>query len=340
MRSASRPSPTARAPEVDGPTLARDTVVVGAGVVGLTAALTLQGGGRDVAIVAAQPPQRTTSRVAAAVWFPTRVGPRDRVLGWGATTFASMAAIAADHPTAGVRMQRTRNLYREPPARPWWADAVDHLDAADPRDLPAGYRYGLEFTVPLAVMPVYLAWLTQRFEDAGGRIHRRRLEGLGELVGAAPELVDCAGLGARELVADPAVHLIRGQVVHVTDPGLEVSLRDEHHPEGPTYVHPRGGDCILGGTTDVDVWGITPDPTTAASILGRCIALAPALTDARVLEHVVGLRPGRTTVRLEREPDAPAGTAIVHDYGHGGAGVTLAWGCADEVARLLGGPRT
>lgn len=319
--------------------LAGDTVVVGAGVVGLTVALTLQAGGRDVAIVAAQPPQRTTSRLAAAVWFPTRVGPRDRVLGWGATTFARLSEIAVQHPAAGVRMRRTRNLYREPPARPWWADAVDHISAADPRDLPPGYDHGLEFTAPHAVMPVHLAWLARRFETSGGRIHGRRLEGLGELVGTAPELVDCAGLGARELVDDPAVHPIRGQIVRVTDPGLEVSLRDEHHPQGPTYVHPRGEDCILGGTTDDDVWDTTPDPATAAAILRRCTTLAPELADARVLEHVVGLRPGRATVRLEREPDAPAGTTIVHDYGHGGAGVTIAWGCAVEVERLLGGAR-
>jgi D-amino-acid oxidase len=25
----------------------------------------------------------------------------------------------------------------------------------------------------------------------------------------------------------------------------------------------------------------------------------------------------------------------VHDYGHGGAGITLAWGCADDVGRLV-----
>ena len=35
-------------------------------------------------------------------------------------------------------------------------------------------------------------------------------------------------------------------------------------------------------------------------------------------------------VRVEREGH------VVHCYGHGGAGVTLSWGCADEVVELLG----
>ena len=59
----------------------------------------------------------------------------------------------------------------------------------------------------------------------------------------------------------------------------------------------------------------------------------PALRGARVLDDAVGLRPARPAVRLEAE--ALDGGTVVHCYGHGGAGVTLAWGCADEVVRLV-----
>jgi D-amino-acid oxidase len=34
---------------------------------------------------------------------------------------------------------------------------------------------------------------------------------------------------------------------------------------------------------------------------------------------------------VEREP----GTNIVHNYGHGGSGVSLSWGCAREAARVV-----
>ena len=56
----------------------------------------------------------------------------------------------------------------------------------------------------------------------------------------------------------------------------------------------------------------------------------PGIERARVVAHRVGLRPVRPEVRLE------AAGRVVHCYGQGGAGVTVSWGCADEVARLVG----
>ena len=74
---------------------------------------------------------------------------------------------------------------------------------------------------------------------------------------------------------------------------------------------------------------------TAASILRRCREIAPTLAEAAVIEHVVGLRPGRPTVRLEEDTLDEPGPRILHNYGHGGAGITISWGCADEVTALL-----
>ncbi|WP_052667056.1 FAD-dependent oxidoreductase [Nitriliruptor alkaliphilus] len=324
-------------PSGTDPALGRDldVVVVGAGVVGLSAALALQATGRRVAIVTADAVSDTTSHVAAAVWFPTEVGPQDRVAVWGRHTFEVLSATARDHPAAGVLLRDTVMLYREPPGRPWWAAAVDGVRDARPEQLPPGYAHGLAFSVPLVEMPVHLAWLVARFTAAGGRLHRARLTSLRDLAGVAPVLVHCSGLGARDLVGDTSVVPVRGQVVRTTNPGLTVSLRDQHHPDGYTYVHPRTDDVVLGGTLEVGRSDLVPDPDVTAAILARCTALAPALADAEVIGAAVGLRPGRPTVRLEVDERTVPGTVVVHDYGHGGAGVTLAWGCAAEVVRLV-----
>ena len=88
---------------------------------------------------------------------------------------------------------------------------------------------------------------------------------------------------------------------------------------------------VVGGIPDVDSWDLRPDPETAAAILARATALVPGLRGAEVLAHRVGLRPARPAVRLEAvpHPDGESG-GVVHCYGHGGAGVTLSWGCADD----------
>ena len=72
----------------------RSAVVVGAGIAGLSCALRLIDRGWTVRVVADLPPAESTSHLAAAVWFPTHAGPRDKVLDWGRRTFTELAAQA------------------------------------------------------------------------------------------------------------------------------------------------------------------------------------------------------------------------------------------------------
>jgi D-amino-acid oxidase len=309
--------------------------VLGAGVIGLTTALRLQEAGCEVGIVAADPLESSTSYLAAGVFFPTHVGPRARVEPWARRAYQ----VLADHAARGVpgaAMRESMALYREPPAEPDWAAAVGGVRPAAPSELPPGYRYGLRYLVPMAETPRYLPWLLSRFREGGGRLSTRRVASLSELAGPGVDaIVNCSGLAARELAGDPSVYPVRGQIARVTNPGLSVSIRDEQHPEGRAYVHPRSADCVLGGTLEEGNGDLAVDPAVAAAILRRCRELAPELAGASVIEHRVGLRPGRPTVRLEEGKPDPAGTRVVHNYGHGGAGVTLAWGCAEDVVRLL-----
>lgn len=66
--------------------------------------------------------------------------------------------------------------------------------------------------------------------------------------------------------------------------------------------------------------------------------LAPTLDDDRILRFVSGLRPCRRGgVRIEREDVAGPGasTLVIHNYGQGGCGVTIGWGCAEAAADTL-----
>ncbi|MER7756305.1 FAD-dependent oxidoreductase [Kitasatospora sp. NPDC097643] len=313
--------------------------VIGAGVIGLTTALRLQEKGFEVTVVTADDPGSTTSSVAAAVWYPVGMEDSSRVANWSALTFAEFTRQASDQ-VPGVTMRRTRMLAQRPdadPAVPWWGAVVPDLRRLEPSELGPAYSSGWQFTAPTVDMPVYLPWLLGRFLDAGGNLVRQRLNSLHQVHAWKPDaVVNASGLGAHRLCGDHAMQPIRGQLVLVRNPGLRDSLRVQDDPAGYTYVHPRDTDVVLGGTFDQGSWDTTADPATARAILARCTAHVPELRGAEIIGHPVGLRPARQGgVRLQVDTYSLPGTRVVHNYGHGGAGVTLGWGCADTAAALV-----
>ena len=297
----------------------RRVIVVGAGVVGLSCAVRLLEAGHRVDVVARDLPLETTSAVAAALWYPYRALPQDRVTAWSRTSYDVFATLTGDERT-GVRMLTGTEVLRAHQSDPWWRVAVPSLDRETA--LPPGYVDGWTFVAPVIDMPVHLRWLVGRVEELGGTLTRMNLSALpddGALV------VNATGLGARHFGADPSVHPVRGQVVVLEQVGLDRWTLDA---AGLTYVVPRASEIVVGGTDVEGEWSRTPDPEVAEQVLHRATALVPELEGARVLRHKVGLRPARPEVRLERVGE------VVHCYGHGGAGVTLAWGCADDVVGL------
>ena len=311
-------------------------VVVGAGVVGLTCAVRLAEAGHETHVLARDLPPETTSAVAAALWYPYRALPRDRVTAWSARTYRVLDELAAD-PATGVRMRDGVELLGPTaPAEPWWRAAVPVL--ATVNEPAPGYSRGWRLPLPVAEMDVYLGYLGRRLEAAGGTLTRHWLAELP----ASGVVVNATGLASRRMAGDSTLFPVRGQVVRVAQAGVEEWLLESTDESRPLYVVPRANDVVVGGTAEPGAWDLRPDPDVALAILDRAAALVPALRRAQVLGHRVGLRPARPAVRLEAVPHAdgePGG--VVHCYGHGGAGVTLSWGCADDVLaaveRLLAG---
>lgn len=309
--------------------------VVGAGVVGLSAALRLAQAGCAVQVVAAASGEQTTSAVAAALWYPYLAHPAERVLAWGAVTWRELARLATDETAAGVRLLAGRELLHSPAPDPSWAGTVAGFRRLRPKERPAGYPDGWRLVAPVVDMGRYLPWLSAALVAAGVTLTTRTLRTLDAAVedGPADVVVDAAGLGARELAGDSTLRGVRGQVVILEQVGLEEWVLAEDDPRFPTYVVPRSDTVVCGGTALTDET-LEPDDATTADILARCRTLIPALRPARVLGVRVGLRPARPAVRLE--VDTAGRLPVVHCYGHGGAGVTLSWGCADEVSALVG----
>ncbi|HET9768744.1 MAG TPA: FAD-dependent oxidoreductase, partial [Thermoanaerobaculia bacterium] len=316
--------------------------VVGAGVVGLTCAVRLVEAGHRVRVIAREGPLATTSAVAGALWSPYLVQPRERVDAWAARAYRVLAELATREPESGVSMRELRSFSRGAQPDPSWRFAVDGFRRLRGDELPAGYRDGWSAPVPVPETPRYLPWLVARLARAGvvAEVAPAGVPSLAAAGDGASLVVHCSGLGARTLAGDSTVVPVRGQVALVENPGIEHAVLDEDDPAAPIYVIPRRDDCVVGGTAEVGVESLVPDPAVTAVILARAVRLVPALVGARLLDVRVGLRPGRPAVRLELVPGQAGSAArtatppVIHCYGHGGAGHTLAWGCADEVLVL------
>jgi len=305
--------------------------VVGGGVIGLTCALELARAGHRVTVVTADPVEATTSAVAAAIWFPYLAAPADAVLRWAAASLRVFTGLA-DEPGTGVTLRPGTVVHRTPGPDLWWTPAVAGHRPATADELPPGVAAGTRCTLPVVDMARYLPWLRDTARAAGAEFQLQRVDALPEVPGDV--VVLAAGLASGPLAGDRSGVPVQGQVVRLADPGLDSWLLDEDNPAGLTYVVPRGHDVVCGGTAVDGATGTEPDPAVERAVLERACALVPALRGAPVLSRAVGLRPGRPTVRLDRS--VVQGRPVISCYGHGGAGVTLSWGCAADVVALAG----
>ncbi len=305
-------------------------VVIGAGVSGLTTAVCLAEADLRVRVLANRAPRASTSAAAGASWGPYLVSD-PRIGQWSTDTLTVFEALAADGPPAcGVRLVAGVEAALVDVEPPQWAREVTGFRLCTPAELPAGYRVGWRYTIPLLDMPAYLAYLQRRLARAGTRVESAEVDSLAQLAGSAPVLVNCTGFGAARLVPDAGLRATRGQLVVVTNPGIEEFFQEHDESDELTYILPHGRHVVLGGSAVPGDGPLQPDRHIAAGILRRCIRVQPALAAAEVLEHRVGVRPSRTPVRFGWGGDVRP--RVFHNYGHGGAGVTVSWGCAHQAA--------
>ncbi|WTX00230.1 FAD-binding oxidoreductase [Streptomycetaceae bacterium NBC_01309] len=339
----------------------------------MTSALALVERGFRVTIVAEQVGPDIVSAVAGALWeWPPAVCGQhsdveslERSKAWCVESYQEFQRLRTVHGT-GVFVRPAVFYLR----RPLHEDAVERRKTDEMRGRVAGFRHDAalirenhvapesgavddySFLAPMIDTDVYLQWVLGRVLDAGCVLVHRRIEGslaeqAGELLSdyKADVIVNCAGLGAAHLADDNTVFPLRGALMHVVNDGVAMPRVTSAHAmaydesqgkQNMVFIVPRGRDgLVLGGLVEPGEWATDLDYVYAPvrHMVERCQAFLPALrTIVPTVRPIrVGLRPARkANVRLEADPD----TRIVHNYGHGGSGVTLSWGRAREVAAL------
>ncbi|QDV68171.1 D-amino acid dehydrogenase small subunit [Rosistilla carotiformis] len=300
---------------------------------GLTSAAKLLDQGFEVTVFSKEPFEETTSMSAGAYWWPHRAYPLERVHAWAKITYDEYSQ-ARSEPESGIHFEQHLRFCIDPDDSAQVLQYVEQWQRVD------GAEYGIAcpeaflVTLPVIDVPIFMRNLKRRVEAQGVTTVIQSLASVSTLFPEFDLVVNCTGVGARDFVGDSQVFPIRGQVVRVKRPeGLERSTRIYQKEDKFTLVLPRTNDVILGGTAQDDDWDRSVRADESKAIVERCAAIVPEIRDAEILGATVGLRPGRDQVRLEldlSEPNRP----VVHNYGHGGGGYTIAWGCADEVAML------
>jgi D-amino-acid oxidase len=324
------------------PFVSKSLAIIGAGVSGLTSAIVFAERGYRASIFAEETAQRTTSAAAAALWYPYDAEPADKVIAWALETYKVLVDLSRDS-VSGVSMidllqcSRTGEIEVPDWAIQFGAHRLPVMSSGVETSLvvdPSAFKSCFTISVPLMDTTIYLDYLANRFEKAGGRINGN--VGFDNLEDVDPKfdlVINCSGVGARKLVRDTDLEPHRGQVAIVP------KIRDLHCAivcdEPPLmYAIPRTQDCVFGGTNELsdnrDV-----DPTATSRIVAECSGVLN-VNWPQVLAERVGLRPFRKTgVRIEHER-LRDGRSVIHNYGHGGSGFTLSWGCAREVVHLAG----
>ena len=306
----------------------KSILVVGGGVNGLSTGICLLEDGWDVTIYSEEFSPNTTSDVAAALWYPFLSAPVEKTNVWGSRTYDILKLLATEKG-AGIDMTQTFEYFRSSQPDPVWKSTVDNFERIT-EDLPSDYVECFSFMTQVIEMPLYLEWLMNRYNLLGGKLEKRRVNDFSEVPEKFQLAVNCTGLSSGELCNDPEVYPVRGQIIRIK-PKLNQMHLDQQIPT-LSYIVPRSNDMILGGVAQEGNWSLEPTQEDRNFILEKCSKIIPDLKNAEIIEDIVGLRPGRTEVRLEKEQIS--GKTIIHNYGHGGSGVTLSWGCAEEVVEL------
>ncbi|XP_028895278.2 D-aspartate oxidase [Zeugodacus cucurbitae] len=326
--------------------------VIGGGVSGISSAVQIleylksTGSPADVTVLSEALTPNTTGDGSAGLWAPYLLSgtPKARVHRWSKQMYDFLKQIwlSEDAGEAGVCLlpflwltTTTTTMHDV-----LWKDIAYSCRRLTQKELDGlnkgkerKYTDGIEFITYTSEPTKLLPYLMKRFQANGGKIVQQKIANLEDFITSSEYdvIINCTGLGSRECVKDNGMFSIRGQVSRVKANWLYHGLIDES--DDGNYIIPNCESVILGGTHQENDYNTKVCPNDKAFIINGCQKIVPGLENAQHLYDWVGLRPGRDSLRLEAEKGGKK--IVIHNYGHGGSGVTLAWGCADEVLELL-----
>lgn len=318
--------------------------VLGAGVVGLSTAICLQEEfpKLDISLIANKFNEDTLSTGAGGIFRPDMSIVPTEDLGWKwysdsfkyyteqvnlvSSCDAGFQRVSGSH-ISSIGKECVENIFMKEMAPDYRELTEEELEYFSPE-----FKAGVSYTTIVIDCKNYLPWMKKRFEDQGGRVHTRTLKSLKEAASWCDILVNCAGFEAGKLASDPKVIPIRGQTIKVQAPWIK-----HFYYANENYIIPGINTVTLGGIKQYGNRNPNVDSFDRDFIWHNCTKLVPSLQQCKIINEWVGLRPFRQPVRVESEilNNGNKMLKVVHNYGHGGSGVTLSRGTAMHATSLV-----
>ena len=261
--------------------------VIGCGAVGLATARLMQDQGWQVTIYAKDLPPHTTSNIAGGQWSPTSVYDEEWVTPAFAQQFEEAMRLAYGYyqhlvgPRYGVRWISNYTIGSQP-APPdnfndRYAEMYPQLMDIAPGRHPFAAQYVRHYDTMLIEPAIYLPAMMQDFYTAGGNIEVMEFADRAHALSLSePVIMNCSGLGARNLFNDDALFPIKGQLSFLL-PQDEVDYMIIGN--NGLYMFPRQDGILLGGTFERNQWSTEPDPLATRRILDGHSAFFNAMQD-------------------------------------------------------------
>lgn len=307
----------------------KSVTVIGCGIIGLTTAIKLQVKGFKVTIISKERFEKTLSNKVGAIWFPFEIYPKEKANKWATLAYKEYQRDRIEGN--GVSFIPFITAYTNESNTAWTQQLPKGaVRKALASELPKGIKTAYISTVPLAEPLLYLPYLFNRFIENKGLFIEQKISSLKEASTLDTLIINCTGLGAKELCNDDDLQPMRGQILRCKKMGIP-SYADATKKGALSYVINRSEDCVIGGTDYENDWNTTIEKNDTNIITNRLLEGGLTQKNPEILEEIVGLRPKRSAVRYEFDNKF---SNIFHNYGHGGAGFTVAWGCAIELAEI------